>query len=108
MSMTELVSILETNGKGVRAYVECGREARRCITEYPEQAIAYFLLAVTADRFVEAYDDQPLYSDKAEEAYLRFKKHVDQIIRAEKENSDSVMLKTLNEMSVEIANHSHY
>ncbi len=52
-------------GGGVRAFDKCAREARARIASEPDNASALFLIAFAAQRFVEAYDDQPLTVDAA-------------------------------------------
>ncbi|MGJ8532752.1 MAG: hypothetical protein ACSHYC_11280 [Alphaproteobacteria bacterium] len=103
MRMTELLNIIENNGKGVRAYSECGRAARECIKTQSDQATAYYLLSIAADRFVETYDDQPLLSQGAEDAYLNFKSYVEQLAETEQENDAAKKLQTLNRVAAEIA-----
>ncbi|MFK5978235.1 MAG: hypothetical protein QM488_05050 [Rhizobiaceae bacterium] len=108
MSITELVNIIEDNGKGVRSYAECSRVARKNIAETPDMAIAYFLLSVACDRFVDAYDDQPLLSQKAEDEFLHFKSYVDRFEAAENENSETAKLKALNDIARQVAEHKYY
>nr|WP_306267189.1 hypothetical protein [Pararhizobium sp. IMCC3301] len=103
MKMTELVTTIEANGKGVRAFGECGRQARDRIAGNPDQAAAYFLLAVATDRFVDTYDDQPLLAPRADDEFLTFKKYVEQFEKARENGSDAEMLKALNEVSKQIA-----
>tara|TARA_R110002167_G_scaffold44741_15_gene134519 strand:- start:2094 stop:2432 length:339 start_codon:yes stop_codon:yes gene_type:complete len=105
MKMTELVTTIEANGKGVRAFGECGRQARDRIAENPDQAAAYFLLAVAADRFVDTYDDQPLLAPRADDEFLIFKNYVEQFEKARESGSDDAMLKALNDVSRQIAEH---
>lgn len=107
MSITKLANIIEDNGKGARAYVECSRVARMNIVESPDMAAAYFLLSVACDRFVDAYDDQPLLSQTAEDEFLHFKNYVDQFEAAEKENSEAAKLKALNEIARQVAEHKY-
>lgn len=103
MRMTELLKIIEDNGKGVRAYSECGQAARECIKTQSDQAAAYYLLSIAADRFVETYDDQPLLSQGAEDAYVNFKSYVEQFVETELENDAGKKLQTLNRVAAEIA-----
>lgn len=103
MSMTELVKIIEDQGKGVRAYIECGRMCRDRFKTHSGQSAAYFLLTVAADKFVEAYDDQPLPSPSAEDEFLHFKSYVDQLEATERETDPAKNLVTLNRVAAEIA-----
>lgn len=105
MSMTELVKIIEDLGKGARAYVECGRTCRDRLRTQSDHSAAYFLLTIAADKFVDAYDDQPLLSQRAEDEFLHFKSYVDQLEATERETDPAANLVTLNRVAAEIANH---
>lgn len=103
MRITELLNIIEDNGKGVRAYSECGQAARECIKTQSDQATAFYLLSIAADRFVETYDDQPLLSQGAEYAFQNFKNYVEQLAAITQENDAATKLQTLNRVAAEIA-----
>lgn len=105
MSMTELIEILEANGKAVRAYGEIARTCRDRLKIPSNQSAAYLLLAVAAENFVNAFDDQPLASQKVEDEFLRFKSYIDQFHAAEQGADAGVKLSTLNRIATEIANH---
>lgn len=108
MSMSELVDTIEDNGKGVRAYNECSRQARLNILAEPDLAAAYLLLAIAAERFVDTYDDQPLHSQKAEDEYLHYQRYVTQFEQAEKEDTDLARLRAINVVARKIAEHRFY
>lgn len=104
MSMTELIEIIEEKGKGVRAYGESARVCRDRLKTHPEQSAAYFLLTVAAENFVNAFDDQPLISHRAEDEFLRFKSYVD-LLQAVGQGTDAgAKLKVLNRIATDIAN----
>lgn len=103
MRMTELLKIIEDNGKGVRAYSECARAAREGIKTQPNQAVSYYLLSIAADRFVDTYDDQPLLSQGAEDVFQSFKSYVDQLAATEQESDAAKKLQVLNQVATEIA-----
>ncbi len=105
MSMTELVTIIETNGKGVRAYQDCAQTARDRVKARSEEAAAYLLLAMAAETFVDAYDDQPLLSQNAENEFLRFKNYVEQLESIEKNSDGATKLDALNRVAAAIASH---
>lgn len=79
MELINLVEIVKEQGKGVRAYEEFARQARRNIDEKPDFAAANFLLAVAAERFVDAYHDRPLLTQIAEQEFDRYANFVDQL-----------------------------
>lgn len=105
MSMTELVKIIEDQGKGVRAYVECARICRDRLKTQSDLAAGYFLLTIAADKFVDAYDDQPLLSQRAEDEFLHFKNYVEQLDKAQTSDDPTVKLEALNRVATEITNH---
>lgn len=104
MSMTELIEILEDNGKAVRAYGEISRACRDRLKNLSGQSAAYLLLAVAAENFANAFDDQPLASQKVEDEFLRFKSYIDEFHTAEQGADAGVKLSTLNRVASEIAN----
>lgn len=105
MSISELVGIIEAQGKGVRAYMECAQTCQKRINECPNDAASYYLLKIAANRFVDAYDDQPLVSTLAESEYLNFKNYVDQLHAAELESDPAMKLGIINRVATDISNH---
>lgn len=105
MSMTELVQIIEDQGKGVRSYVECARTARERIKTQSENAAAYYVLAIAADKFVDAYDDQPLLSQHAEDEFVHYKSYVERLETAAAQADEGKKLDTLNRVAADVANH---
>lgn len=105
MKLTELVNIIESNGKGVGAYVECHRACRDQLATQSDNALSYFLLMFAAGRFADTYDDQPLTSPKAEEEFLNFKSYVAQLEAVENETTPDNKIAALNRITAEIANH---
>lgn len=105
MSISELVGIIEGQGRGVRSYIECARTCQERINENPDEAASYYLLKIAANRFVDAYDDQPLVSTLADSEFLNFKNYVEQLHAAELETDPAMKLSTLNRVATEIANH---
>lgn len=105
MSISELVGIIEDQKKGVRAYIECARICQERINAHSDEAAAYYLLKIAANRFVDAYDDQPLVSTLADSEFLNFKSYVDELHAVERESDSAKKLNTLNRVASKIANH---
>ncbi|MCR9138832.1 MAG: hypothetical protein NXI27_22715 [Alphaproteobacteria bacterium] len=105
MRMSELVKIIEDQGKGVRAYIACARLCRDQLKTRSDQSAAYLLLAVAADKFVDTYDDQPLLSQRAEDEFLHFKSYVDRLDEADRSSNADDRLKALNDVAIDVANH---
>ena len=72
-----LVKGLNEQGGGVRAYDACAREARSRMAAEPENAAALLLISFAAQRFVDAYDDQPLTVEAAGAEFEQFKSYVE-------------------------------
>lgn len=105
MTLTELVEIIDSNGKGVNAYIECHRACRDQLASQPDNAMSYFLLMFVAGRFADTYDDQPLLSQKAEEEFSNFKKYVEQLVAIENTSASNDKIGAYNSITAEIANH---
>ena len=106
MSIHDLISKIEHHGKGVHAYMECMRLAKERLETPSDLAAAYFMLKHAADKFVHAYDDQPLSSARAEEEFVHFKNYVEQLGALETTPDPSTKLGILNRVATEIANHN--
>lgn len=72
MLFDTLVKSLDEQGAAVRAYEACARAARGRILRETENAAALLLISYAAQRFVDAYDDQPLTLDAAGEELEQF------------------------------------
>lgn len=105
MRMIELIKVIQDQGKGVRAYIECARRCREQIKNDADQAAAYLLLTIAADKFVDAYDDQPLLSQRAEDEFLHFKNYVEKLVETDQSASSDIRLAALNSVAADIANH---
>ena len=66
------VKDLNEQGGGVRAYDAAAREARARVAREPQNAAALLLISFAAQRFVDAYDDQPLTVEAAGEEFEQF------------------------------------
>lgn len=68
----DLLKIVVDGGYAVRAYEDCARSARARVGAEPQHAAALLLIAFAAQRFVDAYDDQPLPVDEANDELTHF------------------------------------
>ena len=98
-----LAKSISESGGGVRAYDACGRIARTRIAGEPENAAALLLISVATQRFVDAYDDQPLTVKKAAEEL----DHITTIVRVLDDafalGSADAKLRALNEVASRLA-----
>ena len=100
MKLTDLIDVIEANGKSVRAYRECARIANEQLLENPKDASAFFVLGVAAQRFVESYDDQPLDEAGVAKAFERFSSFVSTLVDAGE--GAEARLTALNEVSLAV------
>jgi hypothetical protein len=98
-----LVKGISEAGGGVRAYDACGRAARSRIVDEPENAAALLLISHAAQRFVEAYDDQPLTVEKAAEELSQITGIVKLLDDAFTSGSADSKLGALNEVARRLA-----
>lgn len=108
MMFERFLEILDEKGGGVRAYEACANAARTRIKEEPEVAAPCFLIASAAQGFVEAYDDQPLSTTAAGEAYQAFKSDIQALSKAFSNGDAGERLETLNRVAANVtaqANH---
>ncbi|WP_265519039.1 hypothetical protein [Nitratireductor luteus] len=97
-----LIESLNEQGASVRAYEACARKARARIVDEPENAAALFLISVAAQRFVDAYDDQPLTVDAANEELGAFKSYVDVLEKAFSNGSADEKVAALNRVAAQL------
>ncbi len=98
-----LLKDLVDGGGGVRAYDNCAREARGRIAGEPENSAALLLIAYAAQRFVDAYDDQPLTVEAAAEELKRFTDITRSLDQAYLNGSAQDKIDALNRAAAEIA-----
>lgn len=98
----QLLECLNEQGAGVRAYDACARMARARVSEEPDNAAAYLLLAYVAQRFVESYDDQPLSVEAASEEFQQFTDLVKMLDKAEADASADARIAALNVVAAKL------
>lgn len=99
----DLMRNLIDGGSGVRAYEHCAREARRRVADEPQNAAALLLIAYAAQRFVDAYDDQPLTVEAAAEELKQFSHIATTLNAAYLSGSAESKIKALNEVAVQLS-----
>ncbi|MCG6114205.1 MAG: hypothetical protein MEQ84_03310 [Mesorhizobium sp.] len=99
----DLKTVLDDKGGSVRAYDAAARAARARLSAEPGNAAALLLVAYAAQRFVEAYDDQPLTQDAAGEERAQFEWIVDTLDAAFESGSADEKVKALNAVAARIA-----
>ncbi|POF32692.1 hypothetical protein [Roseibium marinum] len=97
------VNVLREKGAGVRAYRECATVAREQIGHDDDNAAALFLISVTAQKFVDSYDDQPLTVEAAGKELERFSEIVGLLDQAYAEGSAAERIAALNAVAAKLA-----
>jgi hypothetical protein len=101
-----LLKGLNEQGAGVRAYEACARAARTRIAGEPDNAAALLLISYAAQRFVEAYDDQPLTVEVAGEEFEQFSDIVKTLDSAHSGGSAEAKVAALNTVAARLAESS--
>lgn len=81
--MDELLEWLKNQNGGVGTYIEFEKRALALLSHQPEHAALIRLLADMADRFISAYDGEPLSLDVADRALEKLISLVERGISAE-------------------------
>lgn len=97
------VKELNVQGGGVRAYDAAARAARARIVTEPDHAAALLLISFAAQRFVDAYDDQPLTVEAAGEEFAQFSALVSGLDAAYEDGSIERKLAALNAAAASLA-----
>ena len=99
---SDLLKIVVDGGHAVRAYEECARRARARVSSEPENAAALLLIWYAAQRFVEAYDDQPLPLDEANDELARFSSMLKALEESASSGDPKQQLAELNDIAVQL------
>ncbi|MDB5598648.1 MAG: hypothetical protein JWN71_692 [Xanthobacteraceae bacterium] len=96
--MDELVNWLTTQHNGLRTYRAFEQKVLQLAENDPQHLVVFFLLAAHVRTFVDAFDEEPLPSDIADQA---FKRLVELAKMAGKAMAQSAadQLKALNEIA---------
>ena len=98
---------LNEQGGGVRAYDATARAARARIASEPDNAAALLLIYYAAQRFVDAYDDQPLTVETAGEEMEQFSALVTGLDKAFASGSIDEKFAALNAAAASLATPRH-
>ncbi|OKH88155.1 hypothetical protein [Thalassospira sp. TSL5-1] len=93
----KLITVMQGDALGVQAYEECSRIAATAITEKSGDAAPFLLLGMIANRFIDAYRDQPLSRKTAEDQAKRYVELCSAFREAFEKGSDADKLNILNE-----------
>jgi hypothetical protein len=99
----DLIAVLDDKGGSVRAYEAAARSARSRLAAEPENASPLLLIAYAAQRFVEAYDDQPLTLGAAGEEREQFEWIVSTLDKAFENGSAQDKIVALNAVATRLA-----
>ena len=96
---SDLLELIDENGRSVRAYEICARTARnRAIGELDNSA-ALFLLAMAAQRFVDSFDDQPITVDEAAREGEKIGGYITDLNDAYNQSDTGIRISALNKVA---------
>lgn len=99
---SDLLKIVVDGGSAVRAYEDCARRARARIPSEPQNAAALLLISYAAQRFVEAYDDQPLPVEEANDELTRFSSMIRSLEETVESGDPKKELEALNGVAIRL------
>ncbi|WBU56122.1 hypothetical protein [Paracoccus sediminicola] len=70
---SDVIEIIETNGKSIHAYNDVAGMLRRNAASQPEDAAGYLVLALAAEQFLELNERMPLRAPQVAESFDRIK-----------------------------------
>ncbi len=91
-----LTEILIKNGKGIHAYRACAERGYEAAGEKPDAAAAFFLLARSAEMFVDMNERMPITSKDIDAAFAQFQSNVEALDSAWTNGSERETTKALN------------
>ncbi|MBI3435844.1 MAG: hypothetical protein HY056_12320 [Proteobacteria bacterium] len=97
--MDDLIAWLTTQHNGLRTYAAFQQRILRLAAENPRHSALFSLLASLVGRFMETYDEQPLPSDVADDAFKRLIALVRQAAETMR-LSETDQLRFLNKLAV--------
>lgn len=95
-------NILETlteRGNSIHAYRAVARLAYQKAIDTPDQAAAFFLIATTAEAFVERHERMPLLSKNAEKTFATLRDDLEALGAAYEGGDPAAILAVLNRIS---------
>ncbi|SFT56558.1 MULTISPECIES: hypothetical protein [unclassified Mesorhizobium] len=69
--LAAITNIIRDKGNAIPGYREAARTARQQATKDIERSVGYFLLGKAAQEFADAYCEEPLHADTAEQQLAR-------------------------------------
>lgn len=94
-----LVDILNENGRSIHAYRLCAESGHAAMSNYEDAAVAFFLLAQSAERFADMNERMPISAADIDEAYETFLNNVERLDAAWSDGEDSGKLAAINEVA---------
>ena len=91
-----LTETLLDKGKGIHAYRACAELGYQSAAKNPDAAASFFLLARSAELFVEMNERMPITAKEIDSAFARFEQNVRRLELAWKTESDEAKLEALN------------
>lgn len=100
MMFDQILETLKNNGKAGMAYSKVIALSERAIKNDPERAIAYLLLKVLAEQFIEATGRLPIKATQIEAAFENFSANLKMLRDAYAEQDATVIAIALNKVAL--------
>ncbi|MBU2867580.1 hypothetical protein [Pacificibacter marinus] len=85
---TFLLDLLTEKGRGIHAYAAVAKVAFERAVSEPEHAAAFYVLATSAENFVDLHERQPLSSKALEQSFDAFRADVEAFEAASTGNAE--------------------
>ncbi|QUS36205.1 hypothetical protein [Falsirhodobacter algicola] len=96
---TTILDILQDKGRGIHAYAAVARTAMKMAALHPEQAAGFYVLATTAETFVDLHERMPVSSQELAQAFAAFTDDVTALQEAYEGGDPATILAALNRIA---------
>jgi len=100
---TKITDIIRQKGNAVRAYRAAAEAAQEAAINDSDRAVGYFMLALAAREFADAYYGEPLQADIADRELAKLEEYARSLDAAFANEGDDVRLKTLSLIAQSLA-----
>ncbi|QOL79552.1 hypothetical protein [Pseudooceanicola spongiae] len=96
---TFILDTLKDQGRGIHAYRSAAKALFEKAAESPDNAAAFYILATSADTFVDRHERMPMSAHELEDAYNAFQADITALQAAHDSDDTKAILATLNRIA---------
>lgn len=104
---SDLITILEDNGKGILALHKFAEAARQRAQESGENAAAWVLLATYASEFTDTYERMPISIERTAQLFDQLVQETERLDQAYETKDPVKMLAAVNMLAANLTNSSN-